>query len=37
MEKAEKIISFKTKAPEIIRNKVMAYESPLDEMIIYAT
>lgn len=32
MEKAEKMLSFKQKAPEIIRNKVMAYENPLDEM-----
>lgn len=37
MQKAEKILSFKQKAPEIIKSKVMAYENPLDEMIIYAT
>lgn len=37
MEKADKLISFKQKAPEIIKKKVMAYESPLDEMIIYAS
>lgn len=37
MEKADKIISFKNKAPQIIRSKVMAYESPVDEMVIYAT
>ena len=37
MEKAEKILSFKQKAPEIIKSKVMAYENPLEEMVIYAT
>jgi len=37
MEKAQKMIAFKQKAPEIIKNKVMAYENPLDEMVIYAT
>ncbi len=37
MEKADKLISFKQKAPEIIKKKVMAYESPLDEMVIYAS
>ena len=37
MEKAEKTLAFKQKAPEIIRHKVMAYESPLDEMLISAS
>lgn len=37
MEKAEKTLSFKQKAPEIIKTKVMAYENPLDEMVIYST
>jgi len=37
MEKAEKLISFKQKAPEIIRNKVRAYDNPYDEMVIYAS
>lgn len=37
IDKAEKILSFKQKAPEMIKNKVSAYESPIDEMIIYAT
>ena len=37
IEKAEKMLSFKQKAPEIIKQKVMAYESPLDEMVIYST
>lgn len=37
MEKASKMLSFKSKAPEIIKKNVMAYENPLDEMIIYAT
>ena len=37
MQKADKILQFKTKAPEIIKSKVMAYENPLDEMIIYQT
>lgn len=34
MEKAHKILSFKVKAPEIIKAKVMAYENPLDDMMI---
>mmetsp|Transcript_19503 Transcript_19503/g.14189 ORF Transcript_19503/g.14189 Transcript_19503/m.14189 type:complete len:133 (+) Transcript_19503:652-1050(+) len=37
MEKAEKTLSFKSKAPEVIKQKVIAYENPLDEMQIYAT
>ena len=37
MEKAEKLISFKLKAPEIIKNKVKAYVNPYDEMVIYAS
>lgn len=37
MEKAEKLISFKLKAPEIIKNKVRAYDNPYDEMVIYAS
>lgn len=37
IEKAEKTLSFKQKAPEIIKTKVMAYENPLDEMVIYST
>lgn len=37
MEKAEKIIAFKNKAPIIIKNKVTAYEYPLDEMQILQT
>lgn len=37
IEKSEKNLSFKSKAPEIIKAKVMAYESPIDEMVIYAT
>lgn len=37
IEKAEKVLSFKQKAPEIIKAKVMAYESPLDEMVIYSS
>ena len=37
IEKAEKSLSFKIKAPEIIKAKVISYESPLDEMVIYAT
>jgi hypothetical protein len=31
------MLSFKQKAPEIIKNKITAYENPLDEMVIYAT
>lgn len=37
IEKAERVISFRTKAPEIIKQKIMAYESPIDQMVIYAT
>lgn len=37
IEKAEKQLSFKQKAPELIKAKVMAFENPLDDMIIYAT
>jgi SWI/SNF-related matrix-associated actin-dependent regulator of chromatin subfamily A member 5 len=37
LEKAEKTLSFKSKAPELIKNKVILYENPIDEMMIYAT
>lgn len=37
VEKAEKMHSFKQKAPEIIKNKVKAYDNPLDDMVIYST
>ena len=37
MEKAERMIEFKSKAPKLISDKVNAYESPTDEMQIYAT
>jgi len=35
MEKADKIIQFKKKAPEIIRKKVQAYENPADDMLLH--
>ena len=31
------MLEFKTKAPEIIKAKVFAYEYPIDEMVIYST
>ena len=37
MEKASRMLEFKTKAPEIIKAKVFAYEYPIDEMVIYST
>jgi hypothetical protein len=30
MEKANKILSFKSKAPEVIKKSLMGYEYPLD-------
>ena len=35
MEKADKIIQFKKKAPLIIRKKVLAYENPSDDMLLH--
>jgi hypothetical protein len=37
MEKADKIIQFKKKAPEIIRKKVEAYDNPLDDMTLHSS
>jgi hypothetical protein len=37
IEKSEKNLSFKLKAPEVIKKKVTSVENPLDEMVIYAT
>ena len=34
IEKATKTLSFKSKAPQIIRQKVNSYENPIDEMVI---
>jgi hypothetical protein len=35
MEKAEKIIQFKKKAPIIIRRKIESYENPVDDMVLH--
>ena len=35
MEKADKIIQFKKKAPLIIRKKIEAYEFPYEEMVLH--
>ena len=31
------MLTFKQRAPEIIKNKIRAYEFPLDDMVIYST
>ena len=37
MEKADKVIQFKNRAPSIIRSKIEGYENPLEQMQIMAT
>jgi hypothetical protein len=37
MEKADKIIQFKRKAPLIIKEKVQAYDNPMDEMTLHSS
>lgn len=37
LERASKLLEFKSKAPELIARKVSAYEDPYEEMVIYPT
>jgi hypothetical protein len=37
MEKADKIIQFKRKAPHIIREKVQSYDNPMDDMTLHSS